>query len=208
MGPDGPLRQPSATVARSPFRSARRARRPSGARQSAMDRERFRPSLAVAMFMGPDAYAAPSPAADRSRSTAACVPTWNYRVVHVRGMIELFDDPEALEAHVTALSDRHEAAHRIVMESERCARRFHRPAAQGHHRAALADRVDRGQGEAQPEPRRSGPAGRHRGIGCVGARIRSGRRRADDKSAVGAASYLRPSRSTGSRCRSRRGRRR
>ena len=63
---------------------------------------------AVAMFMGPDAYVSPSWYPSKQEH-GRVVPTWNYRVVHVRGTVALFDDAEALEAHVTALSDRHEA---------------------------------------------------------------------------------------------------
>jgi transcriptional regulator len=62
---------------------------------------------AVAIFMGPDAYVSPSWYPSKHEH-GRVVPTWNYRVVHVRGLIDLFEDANALRAHVSALSDRHE----------------------------------------------------------------------------------------------------
>jgi len=62
---------------------------------------------AVAIFMGPDTYVSPSwyPA---KQEHGKVVPTWNYRVVHVRGTLAPFDDPDELRRHVTAMTDRHE----------------------------------------------------------------------------------------------------
>ncbi|GHE47820.1 hypothetical protein GCM10019059_03230 [Camelimonas fluminis] len=37
------------------------------------------------------------------------VPTWNYQAVHVYGEATFFDDPDALRAAVTRLTDLHEA---------------------------------------------------------------------------------------------------
>src|SRR5262245_61141686 len=70
---------------------------------------------AVAIFMGPDAYVSPSwyPA---KKEHGRVVPTWNYHVVHVRGLIELFEDAGALKAHVEALSSRHEARFAVPWE--------------------------------------------------------------------------------------------
>jgi transcriptional regulator len=62
---------------------------------------------AVAIFMGPDAYVSPSWYPSKKEHGRA-VPTWNYATVHVRGRLELFDDPEQLRAHVTELTERHE----------------------------------------------------------------------------------------------------
>ena len=36
------------------------------------------------------------------------VPTWNYSVIYVRGMIETFEGADELRAHVTALTERFE----------------------------------------------------------------------------------------------------
>ena len=64
--------------------------------------------LALVVFMGPDAYVSPSGYPSKHEH-GRVVPTWNYRVVHVRGMLTLFEAPDELRAHVEALSDRHEA---------------------------------------------------------------------------------------------------
>ncbi len=64
--------------------------------------------LALVVFMGPDAYVSPSWYPSKHEH-GRVVPTWNYRVVHVRGMLTLFEAPDELRAHVEALSDRHEA---------------------------------------------------------------------------------------------------
>jgi len=62
----------------------------------------------LGIFLGPDAYISPNwyPA---KAQTGKAVPTWNYLTVHARGMITVRDDGDWLRAHVTALSDAHEA---------------------------------------------------------------------------------------------------
>src|SRR5262245_37941250 len=70
---------------------------------------------AVAIFMGPDAYVSPSWYPTK-KEHGRVVPTWNYHVVHVSGMLTLYDDPEELKAHVTALSERHEARFALPWE--------------------------------------------------------------------------------------------
>jgi transcriptional regulator len=63
---------------------------------------------ALAIFLGPQAYVSPNwyPA---KAETGKAVPTWNYITVHARGTIRWIEDAAWLKAHVTALSNRHEA---------------------------------------------------------------------------------------------------
>jgi transcriptional regulator len=62
---------------------------------------------AVAVFMGPDAYVSPSWYLTKP-SNPRVVPTWNYAVVHVRGTLEVFEEPGQVMAIVTALTEKHE----------------------------------------------------------------------------------------------------
>jgi transcriptional regulator len=71
-------------------------------KQSDLSRE------AVAIFQGPDAYVSPTWYASK-REHGRVVPTWNYAVVHARGRLTLFDDPDRLLAVVRRLTERHEA---------------------------------------------------------------------------------------------------
>ena len=71
------------------------------------DSDFSKPALAV--FMGPDTYVSPSWYPSKTEHGKA-VPTWNYVAICARGRIETFDDRDALHAHVSELSDRHEAA--------------------------------------------------------------------------------------------------
>jgi transcriptional regulator len=64
---------------------------------------------ALAIFMGPDAYVSPSWYPSKAEHGKA-VPTWNYVAICARGHIEVFEERDALHAHVGELSDRHEAA--------------------------------------------------------------------------------------------------
>jgi len=63
---------------------------------------------ALAVFMGPDSYVSPSWYPSKQEHGRA-VPTWNYVAICARGRIETFADRDALLAHVSELSDRHEA---------------------------------------------------------------------------------------------------
>jgi transcriptional regulator len=63
---------------------------------------------ALVIFLGPDAYVTPSWYATKA-ATGKVVPTWNYLTVHVRGMLEFFDDATRLRTLVTDLTQRHEA---------------------------------------------------------------------------------------------------
>lgn len=64
---------------------------------------------ALAIFLGPHAYVSPSWYPSKT-VTGKAVPTWNYITVHARGHISWVQDADWLRAHVTALSDAHEAA--------------------------------------------------------------------------------------------------
>ena len=63
----------------------------------------------VVSFQGPQAYVTPSwyPSKLEHGKT---VPTWNYAVVHARGVPSFLHDRAWLHAHVSALTDAHEAA--------------------------------------------------------------------------------------------------
>jgi transcriptional regulator len=73
------------------------------------DSDFTKPALAV--FMGPDAYISPSWYPSKQEHGKA-VPTWNYVAICARGRIEVVTDRDALLAHVTELSQHHEAAFR------------------------------------------------------------------------------------------------
>lgn len=64
---------------------------------------------AIAMFMGPDAYVSPSWYPSKHEHGKA-VPTWNYITVCARGRVEVYDDRDALLAHVKELTELHEGA--------------------------------------------------------------------------------------------------
>src|SRR5690606_15101099 len=59
---------------------------------------------ALLIVHGPHAYISPS----WYVSPRDHVPTWNYAVAHVRGVLQTTPDVEALRAIVTALSDKYE----------------------------------------------------------------------------------------------------
>jgi transcriptional regulator len=61
----------------------------------------------LAIFHGGDAYISP-----RLYSARKAVPTWNYAVVHVRGIVEPAHDSETKERVLKALIDRHDEAYR------------------------------------------------------------------------------------------------
>lgn len=62
---------------------------------------------ALAVVTGRDAYVSPGWYASKVEH-GRVVPTWNYRVVHLRGPVSVRRDPEFLREVVTALTDRHE----------------------------------------------------------------------------------------------------
>jgi transcriptional regulator len=64
---------------------------------------------ALAIFLGPHAYVSPNWYPSKLE-TGKAVPTWNYISVHARGPIRWRQEPDWLRAHVTALSNAHEAS--------------------------------------------------------------------------------------------------
>ena len=65
-------------------------------------------SEALAICHGPQAYVTPSWYPTK-REHGRAVPTWNYVVVHARGRLAAFDDPQRLRALLDDLVDHHEA---------------------------------------------------------------------------------------------------
>lgn len=61
------------------------------------------------IFQGPSAYVSPNWYPTKAES-GKVVPTWNYAVVHVHATLTANQDPEALLALLTKLTDHHEAA--------------------------------------------------------------------------------------------------
>ncbi|MBL0170848.1 MAG: FMN-binding negative transcriptional regulator [Gemmatimonadaceae bacterium] len=65
-------------------------------------------SDAMVIFTGPEAYITPAWYASKARD-GKVVPTWNYVAVHVTGTMKFISEPEFLLAHLTQLTDTHEA---------------------------------------------------------------------------------------------------
>lgn len=63
----------------------------------------------LAIFHGPDAYVSPAWYPTKVADPRV-VPTWNYVVVHARGMLRSIDDAAWIRRHVAALATWHEAA--------------------------------------------------------------------------------------------------
>ena len=63
---------------------------------------------ALVVFQGVERYITPS-WYETKAATGKAVPTWNYAIVQARGEARLFHDPAWLHAHVSALSQTHEA---------------------------------------------------------------------------------------------------
>ncbi len=66
---------------------------------------------ALVVFQGPDGYISPNGYASKAEH-GKVVPTWNYAVVQARGPLVVLDDAAAVQALVTQLTRRHEAAQR------------------------------------------------------------------------------------------------
>ena len=66
------------------------------------------PSSSVVIFHGPQAYVTPSWYPTK-REGGKVVPTWNYAVVHAKGLPRFIHDKDELHALVSRLTDRHEA---------------------------------------------------------------------------------------------------
>jgi transcriptional regulator len=65
-------------------------------------------AAAVAIFQGPQTYISPAWYPSKQVDGKA-VPTWNYAVVHAHGAVRVHDNVEWLRAHVTELTNTHEA---------------------------------------------------------------------------------------------------
>ena len=61
----------------------------------------------TAIFHGPHAYITPAWYPSKYE-TGKVVPTWNYAVVHVQGVLSLKEDPQWIRQHVSQLTDTHE----------------------------------------------------------------------------------------------------
>ncbi len=77
------------------------------ARANPLSREVVCDASALVIFQGPDSYISPSwyPS---TRENARVVPTWNYAVVHVHGVLRFVDDPAWVRSHVETLTREHE----------------------------------------------------------------------------------------------------
>lgn len=64
---------------------------------------------ALAIFHGPQSYITPSWYATK-KETGKVVPTWNYAVVHVSGVLRVVDNASWLRAQLNALTNQNEAS--------------------------------------------------------------------------------------------------
>lgn len=67
---------------------------------------------ALVIFQGPDCYISPSWYPSKHIHGKA-VPTWNYIVVHARGVPKVFDDRGWLIEHISELTDSHESKNAV-----------------------------------------------------------------------------------------------
>jgi len=73
----------------------------------------YSPSIeALAIFSGPQHYITPTWYPEK-QETGKVVPTWNYVVVHAYGYLKVVEDGEWLMAHLTKLTNIHEAGSRV-----------------------------------------------------------------------------------------------
>ena len=77
------------------------------ARANPLWREVVRDATALVIFRGPDGFISPTWYPSK-RENARVVPTWNYAVVHVHGVLRFLDDPAWVRSHVEALTREHE----------------------------------------------------------------------------------------------------
>ena len=78
------------------------------ARANPLWRDGVRDATALVIFRGPDSFISPSWYPSKRENTRV-VPTWNYAVVHVHGVLRCVDDPAWVRSHVEALTREHEA---------------------------------------------------------------------------------------------------
>ena len=77
------------------------------ARANPLWREGVRDAAVLVIFQGPNSFISPSWYPSK-RENARVVPTWNYAVVHVHGVLRFVDDPAWVRSHVEALTREHE----------------------------------------------------------------------------------------------------
>ena len=77
------------------------------ARANPLWREDVRDAAALVIFHGPNGFISPSWYPSK-RENARVVPTWNYAVVHVHGVLRFVDDPAWVRSHVEVLTREHE----------------------------------------------------------------------------------------------------
>ena len=77
------------------------------ARANPLWREGVRDAAALVIFHSPDSFISPSWYPSK-RENARVVPTWNYAVVHVHGVLRFVDDPAWVRSHVEAFTREHE----------------------------------------------------------------------------------------------------
>jgi transcriptional regulator len=77
------------------------------ARANPLWREGVRDAATLVIFQGPDSFISPSWYPSKPEN-ARVVPTWNYAVVHVHGVLRFVDDPAWVRLHVEALTREHE----------------------------------------------------------------------------------------------------
>jgi len=77
------------------------------ARANPLWREVVPDAAALVIFQGPDSFISPSWYPSK-RENARVVPTWNYAVVHVHGVLRFVDDPAWVRSNVEALTREHE----------------------------------------------------------------------------------------------------
>ena len=77
------------------------------ARANPLWREGVRDATALVIFQGPNSFISPSWYPSK-RENARVVPTWNYAVVHVHGVLRFVDDPAWVRSNVEALTREHE----------------------------------------------------------------------------------------------------
>src|ERR1044071_4270138 len=77
------------------------------ARANPLGREVTPDAAVLVIFRGPDSFISPSWYPSKSEN-ARVVPTWNYAVVHVHGVLRVVDDPAWVRSHVETLTREHE----------------------------------------------------------------------------------------------------
>ena len=77
------------------------------ARANPLWREAVGVATALVIVRGPDSFISPSWDPSK-RENARAVPTWNYAVVLVHGVLRVVDDPAWVRSHVEALTREHE----------------------------------------------------------------------------------------------------